>query len=152
MGFDGTEFARICRARDRLCDLQTPSMTVDRIAREAGISHFHFIRRFRAVFGVTPHQYRIDVRLRDARLHLAKGDSVIEACLAVGFESVGSFSQLFANRIGVSPSEYRRRARATVTVPGTLSRVYFPGCLSLMASLPATAFRNFRDASILPPQ
>ena len=54
MALDGTEFARICRARDRLCDLQTPSMTVDRIAREAGISHFHFIRRFRAIFGVTP--------------------------------------------------------------------------------------------------
>jgi AraC-like DNA-binding protein len=152
MALDGTEFARICRARDRLCDLQTPSMTVDRIAREAGISHFHFIRRFRAIFGVTPHQYRIDARLRDARLHLAKGDSVTEACLSVGFESVGSFSQLFARRVGVSPAEYRRSSRASVTVPGSLSPVYFPGCLSLMASLPAAAFRNFRVASIFPPQ
>ena len=152
MALGGTEFVRICRARDRLCDLQAPSMTVDRIAREAGISHFHFIRRFRAIFGVTPHQYRIDARLRDARLHLAHGDSVIEACLAVGFESVGSFSQLFATRIGVSPAEYRRSVRATVTVPGRLSPVYFPGCLSLMASLPATAFRNFRDARIFPIQ
>ena len=152
MSLDSHEFARICRARDRLCDLQAPSMTVDRIAREAGISHFHFIRRFRAVFGITPHQYRIDARLREARLHLAKGDSVIEACLAVGFESVGSFSYLFARRIGISPVEYRRNVRASVTVPGGLSPVYFPGCLSLMASLPAAAFRNFRDARISPPQ
>lgn len=118
-------------------------MTVDRIAREAGISHFHFIRRFRAIFGITPHQYRMDARLKDARLHLANGLSVTEACLAVGFESVGSFSQLFTNRIGISPAEFRRSARATVTVPGTFSPVYFPGCLSLMASLPAAAFRNF---------
>jgi AraC-like DNA-binding protein len=122
-----TEFALICRAWDRLRDMSAPPMSVESIAKEAGISHFHFIRRFRAMFGVTPHQYRIDARLLDARLLLAGGSSVTEACLAVGFESVGTFSSLFTRRVGITPISYRRSSRASVTVPGTLSPVYFPG-------------------------
>ncbi len=150
MPLSETEFALICRARDRLRDTSAPPMSVERIAKEAGISHFHFIRRFRAMFGVTPHQYRIDARLRDARLLLARGSSVTEACLAVGFESVGTFSSLFTQRVGITPISYRRGSRASVTVPGTLSPVYFPGCLCLMAKLPGSAFRNFREAGAWP--
>jgi AraC-like DNA-binding protein len=118
-----------------------------RIAREAGISHFHFIRQFRAVFGLTPHQYRIDARLRQARLLLASDNySVTDACMAVGFESVGTFSSLFARRVGLTPSEFRRTVRLSVTVPGSLSQSHFPGCLTLLAALPAAAFRNFEEA------
>lgn len=147
MALSSTEFSLMCRARDRLCDVPT-EMKLDEIAREAGISHFHFIRRFRATFGVTPHQYRIGSRLKSAKLHLANGLSVTETCMVVGFESVGSFSCLFTKHVGMSPAEFGRNARMTIAVPGTPSPVYFPGCLSLMASLPAAAFRNFRDASL----
>jgi AraC-like DNA-binding protein len=150
MTLSDTEFTLICRARRRLSDLEEPSLTVASIARESGISYFHFIRRFQAIFGTTPHQYRIDARLREARLQLAKGGSVTEACFAAGFESVGSFSELFVRHVGVRPVEYRRLTRALVTVPRSLPLSYFPGCLSLMKNLPAEAFRNFRDVSTLP--
>jgi len=46
MALSDTEFTLICRARRRLCDLEEPSLTVASIARESGISYFHFIRRF----------------------------------------------------------------------------------------------------------
>jgi AraC-like DNA-binding protein len=108
MTFSDTEFTLICRARRRLCDLEAPSLTVVSIARGSGISYFHFIRRFQAIFGTTPHQYRIDARLREARLQLAIGSSVTEACFAAGFESIGSFSELFVRHVGVRPVEYRR--------------------------------------------
>jgi AraC-like DNA-binding protein len=145
MLFTDTEFAHICRARERLLDLSEPYWSIQRVAREAGISHFHFIRRFQAIFGTTPHQYRIDARLRHARLLLATGSSVTESCMDVGFESVGTFSYLFRRRVGLTPSEYRRSVRATIVVPGSLSPVYFPGCLNMMANLPAAAFRNFEE-------
>jgi AraC-like DNA-binding protein len=147
MALSDTEFTLICRARRKLCDLEEPSLTVARIARESGISYFHFIRRFQAIFGTTPHQYRIDARLREARLQLAAGASVTEACFATGFESVGSFSELFLRRVGVRPVEFRRLARVQVTVPRTLPPAWFPGCLTLMRNLPAEAFRNFRDVA-----
>jgi len=104
--------------------------SVAEIAREVGISPFHFIRQFHAVFGVTPHQYRIDTRLQAARHLLADGrSSVTDVCMEVGFSSLGSFSALFSRRFGESPRAYRRRAART---PHDLT----PGCLSLMAHLP----------------
>lgn len=133
-------FQRLCQARAALCVSDAP---VRDIARRAGISPYHFIRRFEAVFGATPHQLRIQARLDHARVLLARGDrSVTEVCFEVGFASLGSFSALFARRVGESPSRFRRRA--LVQVPGALP--VFPGCLSLMAALPAHAFRNSREA------
>ena len=64
-----------------------------KVAREAAISPFHFIRQFEAVFGVTPHQYRIGRRIERAKHLLAAGQhSVTDVCMEVGFSSLGSFS------------------------------------------------------------
>jgi AraC-like DNA-binding protein len=131
--FTNDALERLCRARDVLRDVHDRTLTIDEVAREAAMSPFHFIRQFSAVFGETPHQARIKARLDRARQLLAIGDrSVTEICMEVGFSSHGSFSTLFARRIGVSPSEYRRRARSMVAVPGTAAARLFPGCLSLM--------------------
>jgi AraC-like DNA-binding protein len=43
-------FRRLCRARDLLCDLDGPSLSIEELAREVQISPFHFIRQFEAVF------------------------------------------------------------------------------------------------------
>jgi AraC-like DNA-binding protein len=141
-------FGRLCRARDLLRDLWAKPLSIPEIAREAGMSPFHFIRRFEALFGTTPHQFRIQSRLDEAKILLARGGhSVTEVCMEVGFSSLGSFSDLFTRRTGASPSAYRRSARVVVQVPGLLPPELFPGCLSLMGRLPASAFRNFREAS-----
>jgi len=122
-------------------------MAVSMIARDVAISPFHFIRQFEAMFGVTPHQYRIQARLDRAKMLLAKGEhSVTEVCMEIGFSSLGTFSDLFRRRVGESPRAYQRRARTLVRVPGTYPQVLFPGCLSLMAYVPPSAFRNFQEA------
>jgi AraC-like DNA-binding protein len=143
-------FRGLCRARDLLHEVPERPWTVEEVAREAGISPFHFIRQFETVFGRTPHQFRIESRLVRARCLLAAGrHSVTEVCVEVGFSSLGSFSDLFTRRVGETPSGYRRRARAMVSVPGKLPRALFPGCLSLMGTLPPSAFRSFREAPSL---
>jgi AraC-like DNA-binding protein len=49
-----------------------------------------------ALFGVTPHQFRIQTRLDAAKHLLATGHySVTDVCMEVGFSSLGSFSALF---------------------------------------------------------
>lgn len=124
---------RLCRARDLLLEVHDRTPTIDEVARQAAMSPFHFIRRFSAVFGDTPHQIRTRARIDRARQLLIGGErSVTEICMEVGFSSHGSFSALFARRVGVSPSEYRRRARSMVSVPGIVPLQLFPGCLSLM--------------------
>ena len=143
-------FRRLCRARDLLREVQEPSPTIADLAREVRISPFHFIRQFEALFGLTPHQYRIQARLDLAKQLLARGQhSVTDVCMEVGFSSLGSFSALFTQRVGEAPSAYRRRVRTLVQVPGIVPVDLTPGCLSLLARLPASAFghvRNFREA------
>lgn len=124
---------RLGRARDRLRGVDAPSPSVAELAREARMSPFQFIRLFAAVFGDTPHQHRIAARLERARQLLARGEhSVTEVCVEVGFSSLGSFSDLFTRRVGVAPSVYRRRARATVQAPGMVPPALIPGCFLLM--------------------
>jgi AraC-like DNA-binding protein len=123
-------FRRLCRARAILETDGDRAPTVAAVAREVGLSPFHLIRCFRALFGVTPHQLRTDARLERAQRLLGDGRSVTDACLAVGFSSPGSFSHLFGRRVGVAPSAYRRRPFA---------RGPAPGCISLMAMAPSGA-------------
>ncbi len=126
---------RLCSARDMLREQRDRPLSIQEVAREASMSPFHFIRQFEAVFGATPHQFRIQTRLDLAKRLLALSDySVTDVCMEVGFSSLGSFSDLFARRVGTSPSRYRRQVRSTVHVPADLPRAMTPGCLSLMAA------------------
>jgi AraC-like DNA-binding protein len=114
--------ARLCRARELLRDVEDERLSVAQIARECGMSTFQFIRTFSAVFGFTPHQFRIEARLDRAKDLLAAGDrSVTDVCMEIGFSSLGSFSDQFARRVGTAPSRYRGTPRPT------------SGCLTLMA-------------------
>ncbi len=118
----------LCEARDRICELSPDAPSVQDIATTAGLSTGLFIRQFAALFGETPHQMRIRVRLERAKQLLASGEiSVTQACFEVGFSSLGSFSTLFRRKTGMTPSEYRERHQ------GEDLR---PGCLTLMGALP----------------
>lgn len=130
-------FERLCKAREILSRTDDPQPSIRAIAWQVGISPFHFIRRFEAVFGVTPHQYRINERLDRARRLLAQGRlSVTDVCMEVGLTSLGSFSEMFVRRLGTRPSEFRRRMLTFVRLPGELPARMTPGCLSLMAMTP----------------
>jgi AraC-like DNA-binding protein len=138
-------FRRLCRARDLLHEVAAP-LSIATVAAQAGISQFHFIRQFEAMFGTTPHQLRIQARIDRAK-HMLTSDhaSVTDVCLDVGFSSLGSFSSCFTRRVGMSPSDYRRHTRHVVQVQGVLLA---PGCFSMLALLPMEAFRNFGEARL----
>ena len=133
-------FRRLCRARDLLREVGDVPVPIRDIARVVDVSPFHFIRQFEAVFGRTPHQYRIDSRIERAKNLLLTGElSVTDVCLEVGFSSLGSFSTLFANRVGEAPSSFRRRYWALGQPPAPHAASPYPGCLTLMWHLPAAA-------------
>lgn len=139
MRLDADLRRRLSRAREELHRVDaTPP--IDVLAREAGLSRAHFIRVFESVFGATPHQLRIGARIERAKELLARDHAVTDVCFEVGFESPGSFSALFARRVGVPPSSFRRRV---VQVPIELRRF---DCYRMLGMLPADAFRTFREA------
>lgn len=80
------------------------------LAAEVATSPFHFLRAFRQELGLTPHQYLLRTRLRQAAWQLAATDrSVTEIALAVGFGDLTNFIRTFRAHLGETPSAFRRR-------------------------------------------
>jgi AraC-like DNA-binding protein len=85
---------------------------LERAARQAGLSPYHFLRLFAKVLGVTPHQYLVRSRLRHAARLLADGSSsVTDIALDVGFADLSNFVRTFRRAAGVSPRRFRRAAK-----------------------------------------
>jgi AraC-like DNA-binding protein len=81
-------------------------------ARHAGLSPFHFLRVFRRVTGVTPHQYLLRRRLaRAAKLLAEEALPITEVALESGFADLSNFVRTFGRVAGVSPKRFRRAAR-----------------------------------------
>ncbi len=101
-------YRRLYRARDFLYSCYRDPVTVADAARIAAMSPFHFQRMFKSAFGVTAMQFVQRRRLATARhLLTTTEEDVTSVCLAVGFESLGSFSALFKREFGVPPSKVR---------------------------------------------
>jgi AraC-like DNA-binding protein len=78
------------------------------ISRASLISKFHFIRLFRKTYGRTPNQYLVETRIANAKLILKKGYKVSDACVAVGFNSITTFTSLYKKTTGMSPAHFKR--------------------------------------------
>jgi AraC-like DNA-binding protein len=101
----------LLRARDAIDRDFAEPLDIPALARIALVSEAHFVRRFRATFGETPHRYLQRRRIERAMALLrTTGRSVTDICLEVGFTSLGTFSRTFQAIVGESPSSYRRRA------------------------------------------
>jgi AraC-like DNA-binding protein len=101
-------YRRLHRARDFMDSCYEQKLSVERIARVACLSPYHFHRTFRLAFGAAPMQWLQARRLRAAQALLQTTDKPITAiCLEVGFDSLGTFSWLFRKRFGVSPRQFR---------------------------------------------
>jgi AraC-like DNA-binding protein len=84
-------------------------INLDKIARKALVSKFHFIRVFKKYYGRTPNQYMQEVRIDKAKKLLQKGSSIDEVCNAIGFASKTSFISLFKRMTGLTPMTYQNK-------------------------------------------
>lgn len=100
--------ARVLRAME--ADPTQPHSLAD-LAQLAGMSRYHFLRTFKAETGVTPHQWVLRTRLRDAARRLATTRApVTEVALDAGFEDLSNFIRTFRAEFGVPPRTYRLNA------------------------------------------
>lgn len=116
------------RAKDLVDSRYPEALTVDDLARAAGLSRAHFSREFRRMFGDSPHAYLLTRRLeRAAALLRGTEATVADICMAVGLESVGSFTTSFVRMFGKTPVAYRASFPLAVTyalVPACVLRAY----------------------------
>ena len=118
----------LVRAKDLADSRYSEPLTVDDLASAAGLSRAHFSREFRAAFGESPHVYLLTRRLERAAALLRMTDkSVADICMAVGLQSVGSFTTSFVRMHGKTPTAYRAAyppAASWALVPTCVLRAY----------------------------
>jgi AraC-like DNA-binding protein len=134
----------LLRARDLADARYFEPLDVADLARAAGLSPAHFSREFRRTFGESPHQYLLTRRLERAAALLRTTDrSVAEICLAVGLQSIGSFTTSFGRMFGMSPTAYR------AAHPPAAAYALVPGCVIRANARPR--HRTFREDSARAP-
>ena len=84
--------------------------TVESMAAEAAMSRARFAHRFHEIVGMTPGEYLTDWRLGLAKSMLLRGATIQAIALDVGYGSASALSRVFSNRLGMSPTEWRRSA------------------------------------------
>ncbi len=128
-------YKRIIKAKEFIDDCYNEPIDVDRIAKEAYFSPFHFIRIFRKIYNKTPHRYLTERRIHKAKELLSKPDtSVTEVCFDVGFQSPGSFSSLFKGYVGYPPAVYRLNMQKKLHLSANFPEKLVPSCFLFMCA------------------
>jgi len=96
--------ARVCRYIAAHLDTK---LTLARLGRVAGISPFHFQRRFVATMGITPRQYADALRLDAFRRALREGRPVLDAVVEAGYGSTSRLYDRSTAHLGMTPTGYR---------------------------------------------
>lgn len=85
-------------------------LTVAELAAETGLSRSQFDRQFQRLFGMSPREYLLRVRVRAAcRMLIQTEDQVTQIALQTGFYDHSHFSRTFRRIMGTSPLVFRRR-------------------------------------------
>jgi AraC family transcriptional regulator len=100
---------RVLELMDAQSDRQ---LTLDVLAREAGLSLTHFARAFKESVGRAPHQHLMALRLERARRLLEVPDAALsDVTVRAGFADQAHFTRLFKREFGVTPGAFVRSHR-----------------------------------------
>jgi AraC family transcriptional regulator len=87
-------------------------LSLNEIAESAALSRFYFARKFRHATGLTPGRFLAAVRMSEAkRMLLSTSMTITDIAFAVGYNSLGSFTNHFTDSVGVSPGRFRLLSR-----------------------------------------
>lgn len=101
-------YKRVCKAKEFIDSSFTSQLTLETTSKEACLSQYHFLRLFKLIFKITPHQYIIRKRIEKASSFLRHSEmSVTEICFEIGFESLSTFSWMFRKKFGIPPEVFR---------------------------------------------
>lgn len=103
---------QITRAMELIHGQPGESLTVDVLARRAGMSRSAFCARFRELVGETPAHYLTRWRVHRACIELSHDDRpIVEVAQEVGYGSERAFAKAFKRVVGKTPREFRHMAR-----------------------------------------
>ncbi|MFM5034581.1 MULTISPECIES: AraC family transcriptional regulator [Aeromonas] len=95
------------RAAELMQDDSASPLSLAELSAVAGLTPSHFVRAFSHHYGMTPHAYLLDRRIRHARTLLRQGQPLVEVALASGFADQAHFQRQFKRRVAATPGQYR---------------------------------------------
>jgi AraC-like DNA-binding protein len=105
---NGDQTVRAIRARKFIDHNFNRPIPLDKIANAVYCSKFHLNREFKRHYGITPSQYLKGKRILEAKKLLSDNSSVTDTCYSVGYDSLSTFSMLFRQWTGFSPSNFKK--------------------------------------------
>ena len=96
----------IMRVKAFMDDHYADDFSLADLAGRAHLSPYHFLRVFTACTGIPPHLYQQQVRIRQAKIKLIQGSSLLETAVETGFGDQSHFSNVFKKMVGITPGEY----------------------------------------------
>ncbi|WSB87019.1 AraC family transcriptional regulator [Streptomyces cellulosae] len=109
------------RARAVLEERMAAPPTLEQLAADLGTSPFALLRAFRDTYGMPPHTWLTDARVRRARRLLDAGTTPSEAAVTVGFTDQPHLNRHFSRIVGVPPGAYQRERKNVQDARGGLS-------------------------------
>ncbi|MFE7786579.1 MULTISPECIES: AraC family transcriptional regulator [Streptomyces] len=100
------------RARAVLEERMADPPSLERLAQELGTGPFALLRAFKGAYGMPPHTWLTDARVRRARRLLEAGHTPADTAVAVGFTDQPHLNRHFTRIVGVPPGAYRRERSA----------------------------------------
>jgi AraC family transcriptional regulator of adaptative response/methylated-DNA-[protein]-cysteine methyltransferase len=101
--------------------------SLEELGKALAVSPSHLHRLFKAVSGVTPHQYAAGLKLKKFKERVKQGDDLTTALYEAGYGSSSRLYENAASRMGMTPASYRRggqgKAIAYVIVDSSLGKM-----------------------------
>ena len=98
------------RALELLREQIADTLTLDELARQAGLDKFHLCRAFRAQVGMPPHAYRTQLRIMRAKVMLRAGVQPKDIAPRVGLYDQSQLNRHFRRIVGMTPGQFARDA------------------------------------------
>jgi AraC-like DNA-binding protein len=91
---------------DYLAENFAEDISLTELAALAGTDRFHLLRAFRRSFGLPPHLYQTQLRLRHAKRLMLAGEPPAMAAAAAGFSDQSHLIRKFKAAYGVTPGQF----------------------------------------------
>lgn len=104
------DHAALDRAADHIARHCTEDLPLDMVAAASGLSPSYLVRAFKARYGLTPHAYQTDQRIRFSREALRRGLPIVDVALEAGFADQAHFQRVFKAHVAATPGQFTASA------------------------------------------
>ncbi len=87
------------------------AVTLNQLAELVSLSPYHFLRKFKGEYHVSPQQMLMAIRLSEAKRMLERGMPAAQVAAAAGLTDQAHLTRAFANRYGVTPVRFQKQVK-----------------------------------------